>query len=342
MNTILVINALNGSIPLVLRKKYPSAKITCAEVFPFFKQHLTKLGFEVTDWTDVGDMKFDLVIGNPPYQSTDSKRIKLWQDFLTRGYDMIGDHGYLAMVTPNSWMNQDITIAKQVRELLTGSNLVYLNKNTNEWFNVGESTCAFVVTKSLPANYNGDKIFENQDQVQHELICEKIKNKQCVTAKQVLRRLYSSPHPRENSQFKPKPTGKYSNPVVHSSTETWYTCADTSKLQGHNVIINNSGYYYHPTQGSKYLFYSATHVAGGNAFQLTFDSLEQAHNALSFLTSKLYRYFVDHTKSGGFNATALYQLPILDTGKKWTNAQVYAFFDLTPAEIALVEQEYPR
>jgi tRNA1(Val) A37 N6-methylase TrmN6 len=66
---ILVINALNGVFPLVLRNKYPDATITCAEIFPFYKHHLRNLGFEVVDWNQMGDhMKFDIVVGNPPYQ----------------------------------------------------------------------------------------------------------------------------------------------------------------------------------------------------------------------------------------------------------------------------------
>jgi tRNA1(Val) A37 N6-methylase TrmN6 len=68
VNQILVINALNGTFPLVLRKKYPEAKITCAEVFPYYVHHLNNMGFDVIDWKDTAGMKFDLVVGNPPYQ----------------------------------------------------------------------------------------------------------------------------------------------------------------------------------------------------------------------------------------------------------------------------------
>jgi hypothetical protein len=74
MKTILVINALNGVFPLVLRNKYPDATITCAEIFPFYKHHLRNLGFEVRDWDSVGDMKFDIVVGNPPYNGNDTVR----------------------------------------------------------------------------------------------------------------------------------------------------------------------------------------------------------------------------------------------------------------------------
>jgi hypothetical protein len=104
--SILVINALNGVFPLVLQKKYPTAKITCAEIFPFYKHHLRNLGFEVIDWDDVVDMKFDIVVGNPPYQKdNDSGRDddSLWPKFLAKALNLTQEHGHVAFVTPESW-----------------------------------------------------------------------------------------------------------------------------------------------------------------------------------------------------------------------------------------------
>ena len=110
ITSILVVNALKGALPLVLRKRYPSARISCAEVFPFFRAHLIKLGFEVTDWDAVGDMKFDLVIGNPPYQSADSStrlgsrgESAVWPKFVTKSLDLLNPGGYLNLIHPTSW-----------------------------------------------------------------------------------------------------------------------------------------------------------------------------------------------------------------------------------------------
>lgn len=297
--------------------------------------HLFISEFLDHDW---GDMKFDVIVGNPPYQSQESKRIKIWFDFLEKGLDLLQDKGYLGLVIPNSWMDQDITVAKEARTLLSGHQIVWLNNDVSKYFTVGESIGAFIARKNGTPAYDGSKIYITKEAAIADAICAKMRNSSCPPAKTLLQRLYSSPHPRDNPEFTEKAKGKFVNPVVHSSTETWFTRQDVSHMTGHNVIFNNSGYYYQPDQPKRYMFYSNTHVAGGNAFQITYTSKKKALNALSFFTSKAYRFFVNATKSGGFNATALYQMPLLDESKCWTDNEVYEFFGLEASEITTIEQ----
>jgi len=287
------------------------------------------------DW---GNMKFDVIVGNPPYQSADSKRIKLWFKFVEKSMTLVSPKGYLGFVTPNSWLSQDTTVAKQTRDLFKNCCLKWLNADVSSYFNIGESVCGFVISIAEEPRYQGQKIFATEQQSVEDAVCIKMKNTSVDPAKTLLKRLYSSPHPSLNAQFKATQNKKFCNPVVHSSTETWYTCDNVDHLRGHNIIINNSGYYYHKDHPSRYIFYSDTHVAGGNAFQLTYATKQLAQNALSFLTSKLYRFFVDKTKSGGFNATALYQLPLLDPRTSWTDEKVFEFFKLDAAQIEMVEK----
>ncbi len=298
-------------------------------------KHLFISDFLSYNW---GKMKFDVIVGNPPYQSNESKRIKPWFSFLQKSFDLLSPEGHVGMIVPNSWLNQNTTMAIECRDLLTNKCLKWVDKNVSQYFPVGETTCAFVVALDQEPRYQGQKIFESAEQTVSDQICEKLKQSQPDPAKTLLKRMYSSPHPSENPLFRSTSNKTFCNPVVHSSTETWYTSSNVDHLRGHNIIINNSGYYWHRTNNDKYIFYSNTHVAGGNAFQLTYPSKKHAQNALTFLQSKLYRFFVDKTKSGGFNATALYKLPLLDSSKKWTDQEVYQFFGLTDKEIEIVEK----
>ena len=67
--TFIIGNALSGSLPLAVRKKYPNARIICDEFYEPFKPHLNSMGFEL--WNNqMIDRKKVICLGNPPYSNT--------------------------------------------------------------------------------------------------------------------------------------------------------------------------------------------------------------------------------------------------------------------------------
>ena len=119
--TICVLNALSGTIPLLLKEKFPKARIVCAEYFEYFKDHLNRLGFEVTDCVSDTDnkikiglnMKFDVIIGNPPYQSEKGTGTQpLWPLFVNKAFSLLSPTGHLVMITPNKWCGHTATVIK--------------------------------------------------------------------------------------------------------------------------------------------------------------------------------------------------------------------------------------
>jgi hypothetical protein len=134
---ILVINALNGTFALELKKRFPKARIICGEFFSYFKSHLLKLGFEVADMsivegkvhiTGVDDMKFDVIVGNSPYQmkrGNSDATIAIWDRFVLKSFELLNENGYLSMVHPAGWRNasgrftgtRDLLLSKQMEYL---------------------------------------------------------------------------------------------------------------------------------------------------------------------------------------------------------------------------------
>jgi hypothetical protein len=53
----------------------------------------------------IGNMKFDVIIGNPPYTIISGRRHRsvIWHKFIKCAFTLLEDHGYLCFVNPISW-----------------------------------------------------------------------------------------------------------------------------------------------------------------------------------------------------------------------------------------------
>jgi hypothetical protein len=163
--TILVYNALSGTIPLMLKERFPKARIICAEYFEYFKDHLTRLGFEVSSVVEDEDgklyleedyeMKFDVVIGNPPYQDPAGQNT-IYPKFYAKAISVCKHNGCIAMITPPAiipglWGLKDPDGIKmpspiQIEKIKVG-NVV------KDFFpGVGSDFCYFVLKNTSPNN----------------------------------------------------------------------------------------------------------------------------------------------------------------------------------------------
>jgi hypothetical protein len=140
---ILVWNALSGTFAILLKKKFPKANIVCAEYFDYFKNHLKRSGFatpevnknfvidnssncDIFKSKDYKNMKFDVVIGNPPYQAiTDGNSRAIWHKFIIKSRELLKKDGYLCMIHPAGW--RDVGgVFSDVKEFLLSKQMEYL------------------------------------------------------------------------------------------------------------------------------------------------------------------------------------------------------------------------
>jgi SAM-dependent methyltransferase len=95
-------------------------------------------------------MKFDVIVGNPPYQdsSNRAKNNKLWMKFIFTALGMLEEGGYLAFVTPRTFVGRTLQPAKIRNLLSTDYSLHTVNHNANDSFNVGVDICFWIASRT--------------------------------------------------------------------------------------------------------------------------------------------------------------------------------------------------
>lgn len=98
------------------------------------------------------DMKFDIVVGNPPYQDSNGAASSkaIWHEFVYKALDVLVEGGHLCIIHPNGWRAPSGKFFK-VQETLLKNNLKFLKladfEEGRRIFNVGTSFDYYILSK---------------------------------------------------------------------------------------------------------------------------------------------------------------------------------------------------
>lgn len=158
---VLVLNSMEHAFALSQCYGVPHENITIQTANPAFARIAVKAKFKVynaTNLLDCPDMKFDIVIGNPPYQEDNGKSVggkSIWHKFVSLAFDSCKDGGYVSLVHPGSWRGGS-GMFKEVKSLLTKYNTSYINMNSKpqgeKVFGAGTSFDYYVSQKVITDN----------------------------------------------------------------------------------------------------------------------------------------------------------------------------------------------
>ena len=334
INDILIFNALDGKLAVEARKKYPSSRILCCEWFPGYEGWLQRLGFEtckcykmvdgkkILTFEALDGMKFDLILGNPPYQI--NIRNKIWMAFAEKSIKLLKPNGLVLFITPNAW-KKNLGDYKRIYNLIS-QNLITMNDCNDSFPGIGEDIGYWI--------YSNDPSIPKMKVEFDESIIERIFEKVKKTGDFWHYRDFTS----TTYDFSRIQTPVYSYPVYQTASQLVYVKPSEIKYFGWKVLINNSGYFPKSPDDTKYCLVSDSIGAGGGSFGIKVNSKQEGYNILSWVTSKLYRTIVNGKKTSGFNQIFV-SLSYLGADKIWTDQELYTHFGLTDEEIQYIEEQ---
>ena len=272
------------------------------------------------------DMKFDLVIGNPPYTSGTQGAAPIWQKFITKSFEM---SDFVAMVVPYSLSRSPNYV--ELRNMINDHGLRTYKLLPKDTFTNADVNTLYFISDSNSPKYSGvwleDGIFEK--------IIDKLESK-CG------KQYYDLPTKERKIVFKGVKLTEKQGKVIDSLNCQGYNVVngdlDVDSAQ-HRIVTS-----YLPNH--KHHLMALEYVKPGLGVprkyrQLITANKEEAESMISYLKSKLPTVIYSMTKtSRTLDGPQTRFIPEVPFDRVWTDESVYKYFGLTPKEISYIEERY--
>jgi len=287
--------------------------------------------------------KFDIVVGNPPYQDSSKnggfqpKNHNLWSKFIIKSEYKLNDSGFLVFVTPDSWRSP----SSKILNLFKKNTLLKVEFDVAKHFPGVGSTFSYYTLKigkfddrceiyDIYLDVNKLKFIPNGGKIGLSI---HLKTTMCDNEKIELHCDTTSNHSSsKRHQLSKSISNENRYKLYHTNAQTFYS---TNKSKNHNdkkVYFTISGYF-NPRYDDGDI--STSEIC---PYVIVNDDTS-GENLLSFLNSKLYRFLINSAKWSGFlNKDVLRLLPNMKTNKKYTDDDIYDFFKITKEEIEFIEK----
>jgi hypothetical protein len=297
-------------------------------------------------------MKFDVVIGNPPYQkeAEHGKKVNdnLWAPLTFKAWSLVKDYGYLAFITPDNWRtptNDFRTEGKSIlKEIIKPYRTVAINMNEAErHFSVGSTISYFVVNK-VKDNSNITNVTSVWGQSTIDL------NKLPTIPKDlsglglsIFSKVMSTPGKKWTFVQKQTKLNKSLN--ISEIQDKDHTVQLFDSFGGKPIKFCDKEGEDHssPKAMISYVGKYSVLVDNGNItpaqhVHRQIIKSSEVVGARTQLESKLYKFIIEGNRANQYIEKHIPNMMLqLDMSKKWTDKAIYKHFGLTQEEIDYVE-----
>lgn len=314
------------------------------------------------------DMKFDVIIGNPPYQLRNGKGsdIPLYHKFVNTAKKL--NPKYISMIIPSRWLIGGKKELKTFRtQMLSDRKISFLYdfKNSRDCFSgvdIEGGVCYFLWDSKFEGkatvitNENGKIESSIRELLEDKMdtfirdnlsinICKKVQaNREntfdSIVSSQTPFGLITSFNEFKREYFVNSLKLHKRNECVFVDEK--YLTKNRDLINKHKVLISKS---YgmgktSPYQVLNHPFYSEPGECCTQTYLVisSFSDKIEAQNAISYMKTKFFRFMVYLKKISQDNGPSTFSLvPIQDFTKPWTDEELYRKYNLTDEEINYIE-----
>ena len=319
---------------------------------------------------ELGDMEFTVVCGNPPYQMNDggagASAVPIYQKFVEQAKRL--NPKYLTMIIPARWYAGGKGLDKFRKDMLEDKHISHLVDyvNAKDCFagnSIGGGVCYFLRDRDYQGDcaytniHNGEQSTQTRNLGEYDVFVRynealSIIRKIDLTADGCFAENVGSRNPFGFSSSCRGTTDKKTDYVLHTSAENGYVkesdivqgkdIVDKYKIMISKVSAEHAG---EPDKNGMFGVLSTTEILNPkevctDSYIIAYscDTLEEAQNCRSYMCTKFFRFvLLQAVTSINLSKDKFQFIPNQDFSRPWTDADLYAKYNLSQSEIDFIE-----
>ena len=283
------------------------------------------------------NMKFDVIVGNPPYQLGKNKLY--YRQFVYKAFDLMNET--CSMIIPASWNSGGMTMFK--KDVIDNGLKEYTYLG-NQVFKGSQNDVSYFVSEK---GYSGDVLVKNKkgkvlikNLSSHGIMPHNDSQSSDILIKLSSYKGYDSLYQRGsvnpekansgNNKFIVR-NGFENQPCEEKQIDMEHSVGygDHKVVIAYNSSIGNIG-------PAKYI--DPDYSIGYAVACFVFSTEAECHRFCNYLNSKLVKFIIKNLKTSIQNAKNIFEkIPVIDLSKNSSDSDLYKYFNLNQNEIDIIE-----